>query len=99
MPHTAIDEVVKTTTAFKILSDPTRFRMLCLLAREKEGLCVGELAEAVGVSHSAASHQLAKLEAHRVVVSFRKGQEVCYELEHNEFTQNLLRVMKVFNYN
>ena len=99
MLHTATDEIVKTTTAFKILSDPTRLKMLYLLVREKEGLCVGELARAVGVSPSAASHQLAKLEAHSVVVSFREGQEVCYELQRNEFTQNLLRVIKIFNYN
>jgi len=91
------DNIIKTTTAFKILSDPTRFKMLCLLSNTREGLCVGELAEGVGISHSAASHQLAKLEAHNVVCSFREGQEVCYELEKNPFTQNLLRVMSAFS--
>ena len=90
------EQVIKTTTAFKILSDPTRFKMLCLLSESKEGLCVGELADAVGVSHSAASHQLTKLEARGVVTSFREGQEVCYELQNDSFTRNLIRVMKTF---
>ena len=90
------DNIVKTTTVFKLLSDPTRFKILCLLSRTKDGLCVNELADAVGISHSAASHQLSKLEARGIVASFREGQTVCYELQNNSFTQNLTRVMKVF---
>ena len=89
-------DIIKTTTAFKILSDPTRFKMLCLLARTKEGLCVNELADAVGISQSAVSHQLSKLEARGVVASYRKGQMVCYTLQNNSFTQNLVRVMQAF---
>lgn len=93
-----LDNVIKTTTVFKILSDPTRFKMLCLLSKNKKGLCVGELADAVDISHSAVSHQLSKLEAHNIVESFREGQEMCYELQKNEFTKNMLRIMKIFNH-
>lgn len=92
------DNLIKTTTAFKILSDPTRFKMLCLLSKNKKGLCVGELADAVGISHSAASHQLSKLESRNIVISFREGQTICYELQKNSFTDNLLRVMKAFGH-
>lgn len=92
------DNIIKTTTAFKILSDPTRFKILLLLARAKDGMCVYELADAVDISHSAVSHQLSKLEAHNVVESFREGQEVCYELQKNKFTKNMLSIMKTFNH-
>lgn len=97
--NTAInDTIIKTTTAFKILSDPTRFKILSLLSSEQEGLCVYELADAVGVSHSAASHQLTKLEARGIVDSFREGQQVCYKLQSNSFTESLVRVMEAFNH-
>lgn len=62
----------------KLLCDPTRYTMLRALLQAEEGLCVYEIAEAAEVSQSAASHQLAKLEAHEVVESYRSGQTVCY---------------------
>ena len=89
--------VLKITSAFKILSDPTRFKILCSLVKNKKGLCVYELADMVNISHSAASHQLSKLEAHGVVDSFKEGQNVCYSLKDNTLVQNLIRVMKIFH--
>jgi len=74
------EKVTKAILAFKLLSDPTRYRILSMLFGEPEGLCVYEIAEGVNISHSAASHQLAKLEAHQIVESFREGQTVCYEI-------------------
>lgn len=91
-----IDKVVRTTSAFKILSDPTRFKILCLLCENHEGMCVYELAEAAEISHSAASHQLGKLELKGVVDSFREGQMVCYRMRDSLFTKNLIHVMKIF---
>ena len=91
-----IDKVIRTTSAFKILSDPTRFKILCLLLKEKDGMCVNEIADSVCVSNSAASHQLSKLESKGVVLSFREGQTICYELKHNSFTKNLISVIGIF---
>ena len=92
-----IDKVTETTSTFKILSDPTRFRLLCLLHKSHDGMCVYELAEAACISHSAASHQLSKLELRGVVQSFREGQTVCYKLRSSCFTKNLIHVMKIFS--
>lgn len=91
-----VDKIIKTTSAFKILSDPTRFKILCLLLKERDGMCVNEIADSVGISHSAASHQLSKLESKGVVTSFREGQMVCYEMKHNVFTKNLINVIDIF---
>ena len=91
-----LDYVIKTTSAFRLLSDPTRFCILCVLSKAKEGLCVYEIADMVNISHSAASHQMKKLEAHGIVRCYRDGQSVCYQLTDTSFTQNLLRVMRVF---
>ena len=91
-----IDKIVNVSTAFKLLSDPTRLKILCLLFDNREGLCVSDIAEQVGISQSAASHQLAKLEARKVVNSFRDGQMICYAIEENEEAKILERVVNMF---
>ena len=89
------EQVAKTASTFKILSDPTRFRIFYLLSQAENGLCVYEVAEALDISHSAASHQLAKLEARGIVECFRHGQSVCYEIKKNTFTNNLIKATEL----
>ncbi len=69
--------------ACKLLCDPTRFEILSILLPQTEGMCVYEIADAVDMSHSATSHQLAKLEAHEVVSSYASGQTVCYRFRED----------------
>lgn len=65
---------------FKTLGDETRLKILNALA-VKEELTVESLAEAVGISHSAVSHQLRRLKNQRVVKSRRSGRFVFYSLD------------------
>jgi len=92
----SISQIIQISTSFKILSDPTRLNILCLLFDNREGLCVNEIADHVGVSQSAASHQLSKLETRGVLESFREGQSICYSVSTNELVHNLEKVMKIF---
>ena len=92
----SIEQIVQISTSFKILSDPTRLDILCLLFDNREGLCVNDIAENTKVSQSAASHQLSKLEARGVLESFREGQTICYCIAKNNLTKNLEKVMKIF---
>jgi ArsR family transcriptional regulator len=96
MTRVYIKDTEQITTIFKILSDPTRLRILTLLLGEGKELCVYEIAEGVGISHSAASHQLSKLEAHNVVTSFREGQTICYEVAETEQAKKLISVIRLF---
>lgn len=64
---------------FKALGDPTRLRMLTALAEAE--LCVCDLASLVGISESAASHQLRLLRTLRLVRSRRDGRMVHYRLD------------------
>lgn len=89
-------QVTRATDTFRLLSDPTRFEILDLLFWTKKELCVGEIAEAVGISHSAASHQLEKLEGRGIVLCSRKGQMRCYEVIQNSLTKQLQYVMSFF---
>ncbi len=63
---------------FKIFADPTRIRILELLTEKEK--CVGEIAEILGVSQSAVSHQLKLLRLANVVSTEKKGQMVTYRL-------------------
>jgi len=68
----------RITDDFKILSDPTRFKMLYALSRKE--LCVCDLAALLGMTHSAISHQL-RLMRGRNLVKFRKeGKNVYYSI-------------------
>ena len=64
---------------FKALGDPTRLRMLTALSHTE--LCVCDLASLVGISESAASHQLRLLRTLRLVRSRRDGRMVHYRLD------------------
>lgn len=63
---------------FKVFSDTTRIKLLyALMGRE---LCVADLAELIGASQSAVSHQLRTLKQARLVKFQRDGKNVIYSL-------------------
>lgn len=63
---------------FKILGDPTRMHILAALAQEKR--CVQAIAEEVGITQSAISHQLRALKTMRLVSPKRTGKQIVYSL-------------------
>jgi len=80
-PVSALDEHTAEQLArtFKALSDPTRVRIIALLADRE--VCVHELAEALAMSHSAISHQLGTLREMRLVRFTKAGRHVYYALD------------------
>ncbi len=64
---------------FKVLSDPTRLRIVLALSMEE--LCVCDLAAVVGLSVSAVSHQLRLLKGHKLVAFRKQGKQVFYRLD------------------
>lgn len=64
---------------FKALADPTRIRMISILAKTE--LCVCDLAATLGMTQSAVSHQLRLMHALRVVKSRKVGRKVYYMLD------------------
>ena len=63
---------------FKVFSDTTRIKILYALMSGE--LCVADIAEAIGASQSAVSHQLRILKASRLVRFQRDGKNVLYSL-------------------
>ena len=71
----AIDEIA---TLFKIFGDSTRIRIMFVLFKNE--MCVCDIAESLGMTQSAISHQLRILKQSRLVKSRRAGKTVFYSL-------------------
>ena len=75
---------VRLAETFKALSDPSRVRLVSLLAEAE--LCVCDLAAALDMSQSAVSHQLRTLRDLHLVRWRRKGRQVFYALDDEHVT-------------
>ena len=63
---------------FKVFGDTTRIKILYALM--EQDLCVADLADIIGASQSAVSHQLRTLKQARLVKFQRDGKNVIYSL-------------------
>jgi DNA-binding transcriptional ArsR family regulator len=72
---------------FAALSDPTRVRIVTVLAEHE--LCVFDLARLLGLTGSAVSHQLRLLRGQRLV-KYRKEGKVAYYSLDDDHIRNLM---------
>ena len=88
------DVAAQVAEMFKALADPTRVRIIGLLAHAE--FCVGDLARILGMSQPAVSHQLRVLRNLRIVRARKSGRHVHYTLmdEHirDLFEQGLAHI-------
>ena len=70
---------------FSSLSDPTRLRIIGLLLDCE--LSVGSIAEQLGMSESAVSHQLRGLRLQRIVRARKQGRQVFYCLDDEHIAE------------
>ena len=78
------DIVLSLAELFKALGDPTRVKILSCL--QMSDMCVGEIADKLGMSTSAISHQLRVLKAIKLVKGTKEGKEVRYSLDDDHVT-------------
>src|ERR1700716_3392351 len=71
--------VLALAETFKVLGDPTRVRILDALAQSEVPVC--DLADVLGLTQSAVSHQLRLLRSMRLVRSRRDGRHIFYALD------------------
>lgn len=64
---------------FKVFGDTTRIKILCALFESE--MCVCDIAELLGMTQSAISHQLRALKLARLVKFRREGKVVFYSLD------------------
>ena len=72
------EDVEKICTVFRVLSDPTRMKIV--LALMKGEMCVYHLTEVCDGTQSGTSHQLRVLRDRKIVKAKRLGQTVEYSI-------------------
>jgi ArsR family transcriptional regulator len=89
-----VEDAGRVAELFKALADPTRVRIIGLLAHAE--LCVGDLARILEMTQPAISHQLRVLRNLRIVRGRKEGRHVYYTLMdehiHDLFDQGLAHV-------
>ena len=91
------DEVLSDLAdLFKIFGDSTRIKILYALLRSE--LCVCDIADLLGLTQSAISHQLRVLKQSKLVKNRREGKTIFYSLadEHVRaiFNQGMEHIME-----
>ena len=83
------ERTLELSETFKVLSDPTRLRIVLVLSREE--LCVCDIAALLSMTDSAISHQLRMLRSLRLVKYRRNGRMAYYSLD-DEHIEDLTRI-------
>ena len=78
-------EIEEKSELFKALADPGRLQIL--IALDSQEMCVCDLAALLGVSESAASHQMRILRSKNLVKNRRDGQVLYYRLVDDHVMQ------------
>lgn len=82
------NNILEASEIFKILSDPTRLKIVMALAKEE--LCVCDIAALLNLTESAISHQLRLLKNSRIVKHRRDGKMAYYTLD-DEHIEDLIK--------
>jgi DNA-binding transcriptional ArsR family regulator len=83
------ETAIRLSETFKALSDPTRVRIVSLLATGE--LCVCDMAAILDVSQSAVSHQLRTLRDQQLVRWRRDGRHIFYTLDDEHVSDLFVR--------
>jgi len=74
-----LEQIDDMSKFFKALSDSTRLKIV--LAISNGEICVNDIANTIGMTKSAVSHQLSYLKNLRLIKSRKDGKEVYYSLD------------------
>lgn len=76
----SLPEANSTAALFKALADPTRVRIMNLLANSREAICVCDLNEQFELSQPTMSHHLKKLVSAGLLVRQQRGTWAYYSV-------------------
>lgn len=78
------DELLDLAELFKVFGDTTRIKILYVLFESE--MCVCDIAEVLGISQSAVSHQLRLIKQAKLIKNRRDGKTVYYSLADDHVT-------------
>ena len=89
------DELYRLSELFKTFGDVTRIRILTALSKQE--LCVCDMAELLGLTQTAVSHQLRVLKNNKLVKFRREGKNIYYSLSDDHVRRILDQGMEHVN--
>ena len=92
VPVLAEEPAAAMAEIFKGLADVTRLRLLSILMCSE--MCVNDLADTLGMTQSAISHQLRVLRNLGFVASRRDGQQIYYQVEDEHIGDLFARTLE-----
>ncbi|MFT4039284.1 MAG: metalloregulator ArsR/SmtB family transcription factor [Thermomicrobiales bacterium] len=98
LPAVEPAEAETWATWFKALADPTRIRILHLLAQSPEPVCVCEIVEHFPLGQPTISHHLKVLRDVRFVIAERRGTFMYYQVNQAclaEFPEAARRLLNI----
>ena len=91
------DRLYDLADLFRVFGDSTRIRILYALFESE--LCVCDLAELLGLTQSAVSHQLRTLKDAKLVRFRREGKSIIYALDDDHVRQILSVGLELLSHN
>jgi ArsR family transcriptional regulator len=91
--------IEEQATLFGVLADPTRLKLLKLLAQQREpnALCVNALAYQLGVTQSAISQHLRILKSAGLVKGERRGYRIHYFVNQEAIVHSRRQIMETLD--
>jgi DNA-binding transcriptional ArsR family regulator len=77
--NATVEDIRELADVFRVLSDPTRLRILSMLAKGERN--VGDLCGEIRLPQPTVSHHLGILRLHSVIASRRDGKHIYYSLD------------------
>ena len=90
-------EAAEYAAWFKALADPTRIRILNLLAQSEEPVCVCDIVDHFPLGQPTISHHLKVLREVRFVVAERRGTFMHYRVNRNCLAEFLEAARRILN--
>jgi ArsR family transcriptional regulator len=84
--------------AFNVLSEPNRIRIICMLWKSEEDLCVCEIVDDLGLKQNLVSHHLWVLKKINLVSSEKKWKYIYYSLNKEVYDKLKKIIWEVFNF-
>lgn len=83
VPQNVSDEEDLCPDCFKVVGVQSRYKMVCLLGKSKDGMAVSELTKALGLRQPTITHHLQTLKSVKAVSSIQRGREQIYSLNRD----------------
>ncbi len=83
VPKAVVNEEVLCPDCFKVVGERSRYAMLCMLGKAKEGMTVGEITKEVKLRQPTVTHHLQVLRSVDAVAMESRGRERIYRINRD----------------